>query len=86
MWFGFICHYLMIVISPRIKSFLKNPAASDAGMFTLHTNEQLVKVSTSKDQFRDYLLSSFHVAGKYFTISFFYETHLLEMELTADCM
>lgn len=77
----------MIIISPRSKNFLKNPADSDAGMFTLHTNEQLVKVSTFKDEFRDYLLSSFRVAGKYFIISFFLnETHLLVMELTADCM
>ena len=76
----------MIINPPRIKSYLKNPAASDVGIFALHTNEQLVKVSTSKNQLRNHLLSSFHVAGKYFVHNFFYETHLLVMELTAGCM
>lgn len=65
MWFGVICHYLMIISPPRIKTYLKNPAASDAGLFALHTNGQLVIVSTSKDQLRNNLLSSFHVAGNY---------------------
>lgn len=86
MWFGFICHYLMIISPPRIKRYLKNPAASGAGMFALHTNEQLVNVYTSKDQHRNHLLSSFHVAGKYFVHNIFYETHLLVMQLTAGCM
>lgn len=49
MWFVFVRPYLMIISPPGIKGYLKNPG-SDAGMFVLHTNEQVVKVSTSKDQ------------------------------------
>jgi len=55
-------------------------------MFALHTNEQLMKVSTSKDQLRNHLLSSFHAVGKYFVHNFLNKTHLLVMELTAGCM
>lgn len=49
MWFGFVRHYLMIVSPKGIKGYLKNPG-SDARMFVLPTNEQLVEVSTSEDQ------------------------------------